>query len=129
MKVLDMLGSQVPVCAFRYPAIGELVVHGCNGCVFGSSEELKEHIMRLLIRTYEASGEAVDASVDSEETQIASIKRGKIIVPAGVVDPDDNVFSELSRLSESAGEIGCWEDNWSAVVGPLLDDIMREIIR
>ena len=48
MKVLDMFGSGVPVCAVAYPAISELVVNGINGIVFKDAFELSSHLMRLL---------------------------------------------------------------------------------
>jgi hypothetical protein len=145
MKVLDMLGSGLPVCAYRYPAIGELVEHGHNGCVFKSSDELKEQIMRLLIiplddiggevsygneeihrvltqhsNTYGTSTQAVDTDKDHQlDGAVATV---------GYQHHQD-AFKELSRLRGATTQIGCWEDNWSAVVAPLLDGIMNEVIR
>lgn len=149
MKVLDMLGSGLPVCAYRYPAIGELVEHDHNGCVFKSSDELKEQIMRLLIMpSDDIGGGVVDAAAVSygngnEEIHRVLTQNGASIQ---AVDTDkdhhldgavatvgyehhQDAFKELSRLREATSQISCWEDNWSAVVAPLLDGIMNEVIR
>jgi len=40
MKVVDLFGAGVPVAAFEYLAISELVKDGVNGIVFKTGEEL-----------------------------------------------------------------------------------------
>lgn len=48
MKVLDMFGCEVPVCAAKFECIGELVRDGLNGRVFSNKEELTEQLLTLL---------------------------------------------------------------------------------
>lgn len=48
MKVVDMFGSCLPVCAYRYDCINELVIDGENGLLFKTSMELANHLNHLL---------------------------------------------------------------------------------
>lgn len=48
MKVVDMFGAGLPVCALSYSCIGELVSQGRNGLLFGSSEELAAVLQEAL---------------------------------------------------------------------------------
>jgi len=48
MKVLDMLGSRVPVCAISFACLPELVHQGHNGLIFHTARELHEQVLRLL---------------------------------------------------------------------------------
>ncbi|ETW00808.1 hypothetical protein H310_07341 [Aphanomyces invadans] len=48
MKVLDMFGCQVPVCAVNFNCLDELVRHEINGMVFQDSVELCDQLHVLL---------------------------------------------------------------------------------
>lgn len=48
MKVLDMFGCEVPVCAFGFDCLDELVKDGVNGRVFYNGEELSRQLFDLL---------------------------------------------------------------------------------
>eukprot|EP00979_Chaetoceros_neogracilis_P008233 scaffold1829_cov289-Chaetoceros_neogracile.AAC.4 len=51
MKVLDMFGCEVPVCAVKFGCLDELVQDGVNGRVFSQTSglELSEQFLHLLI--------------------------------------------------------------------------------
>lgn len=48
MKVVDMFGCCLPVCAIHFKCIGELVKHMENGVIFKDSTELTQSIKTLL---------------------------------------------------------------------------------
>ncbi|KAJ3371111.1 mannosyltransferase [Allomyces arbusculus] len=47
MKVVDMFGCGLPVCAYNFACLGELVTNS-TGRTFTTSVELKDHIQKLL---------------------------------------------------------------------------------
>ncbi|KAG7295758.1 hypothetical protein JYU34_020809 [Plutella xylostella] len=46
MKVVDMFGAGLPVCAFSFKCLNELVEDGVNGYTFNTSDELAKQIVR-----------------------------------------------------------------------------------
>lgn len=47
MKVVDMLGAGLPVCALDFDCMGELISHYKNGLLFSTSNELAAHLELL----------------------------------------------------------------------------------
>lgn len=48
IKILDYFGCEVPVCAYKFPGLSELVRDDVNGRTFTSSEEMSQILWELL---------------------------------------------------------------------------------
>lgn len=93
MKIVDMFGCGLPVCAFKYPALSELVVAKSNGLVFENANELKSQFVQLFR----------DFPLDQPQTQMQL---------QGMRDAIRETF-QATR----------WEENWNSTLLPLLRNL------
>ncbi|KAF8557404.1 glycosyltransferase family 33 protein [Imleria badia] len=107
MKVVDMFGCGLPVCALDFACLSELVHDGENGLVFKNARELAGQLEMLLT----SFPNAVSLAKLRSSLQLASQSR----------------VSQLVRHKESLSwEWGTWTNNWNRVVKPLvLTDVER----
>jgi len=103
MKVVDMFGCGLPVCALNYPCLGELVKDGVNGLVFNNSDELAEQFERLLTGFPNST-----ALTDLRD----SLRRTHTSSPSS--------YSTHKAEEASDAVWGSWKDNWNRVVRPLV---------
>jgi beta-1,4-mannosyltransferase len=90
MKVVDMFGAGLPVCAVEYDCITELVQPNRTGLLFRTPQQLAEQLLSLL------EGFSGDASQDNGG-QLAVLRAG--------------VAKEQCAWR--------WQDNWQAVAAPV----------
>ena len=86
MKILDLFGCEVPVCAIGFDCLDELVVDRKNGRVFSTSAELASQMLELL-------GD-ISKSVQSGG------------------DGTTRATGELERLREGIRGMCRWRENW-----------------
>ncbi|KAI9512299.1 mannosyltransferase [Russula earlei] len=96
MKIVDMFGCGVPVCALDFACLSELVIDGVNGVIFQNAAGLADRLENLLEGFPNAP---------SLETLRASFKYA--------VDPG-------SRSDREGWVWNSWDDNWTRVVRPLV---------
>ena len=148
-----MFGSSLPVCAVQFPTIPELVQHGVNGLVFRSAAELTAQIA-LLLYPEEVSAPSLplplplsvkqecstNDSVDEREEAEGEAEAGggagtwsdkgsgsgvDCVEGRQVEAGDIPKEVTLSALRDGAGKIGSWDDNWDAVMRPLVEQWVR----
>jgi len=102
MKVVDMFGCGLPVCALDFGCLDELVEEGLNGVVFRTASELAGHLVRLLL-SFPNGGELETLQRSIRESINRPLRYTKT-VPA-----------QSSNL-----ERGTWSENWDNTVRPLV---------
>lgn len=105
MKVVDMFGCGVPVLAYRYEAIGELVKEDFYGLTFKSSNELCEKLVFLLKDFYDNDN--------------------------GPSNLGDGCSIPLARYRKNISRhflVSHWEDNWNREAKPLIDKLCHASI-
>lgn len=98
MKIVDMFGCGVPVCALDFACLSELVVNGKNGVIFQNAAGLVDQLETLL------KGFPKSPMLENLRN---SFRR--------VLDPRGP-----HRGEDEGWEWSSWDDNWTRVVRPLV---------
>ncbi|CDO74790.1 Glycosyltransferase Family 33 protein [Trametes cinnabarina] len=95
MKIVDMFGCGLPVCALGFACLDELVKDGVNGLVFHNAEQLA--------------------------TQLESLLRGFPSAPAlAALQASFQQAAHAPAGAHDYWEWGTWAENWNRVMRPLL---------
>ncbi|KAG2753400.1 glycosyltransferase family 33 protein [Suillus brevipes Sb2] len=106
MKIVDMFGCGLPVCALDFACLPELVKAGINGQVFRNASELAEHLETLLT-SFPSS-----PALDSLRT---TLQRALQVPPNAERHIHNHEYQEGADW-----EWGSWSENWDRVVKPLV---------
>lgn len=88
-----MFGCALPVCAYKYPTLSELVVAKSNGLVFENAGELKSQFAQLF----------KNFPLDKPETQTQ--------------------LEGMRRVLRNSFQLTRWSENWNEMLLPLLKNL------
>jgi len=108
MKIVDMFGCGLPVCALDFTCLNELVKDGKNGLVFTSAFKLSQQIETLLTSFPSSQGPLYNLRRSLTKSSRAS-SSSRVAGKAVEVDAEGEHW-----------EWGSWNDNWNNVVRPLV---------
>ncbi|KDQ54937.1 glycosyltransferase family 33 protein [Jaapia argillacea MUCL 33604] len=116
MKIVDMFGCGLPVCALDFACLHELVKDGTNGLVFKNAEQLAAQIEGLLA--------SFPKSPSLSALHSSLLKSSK--PPEGAATQHLRHHGGLIGEEGDHWEWNTWDENWGRVVKPLiLRDAMR----
>ncbi|KAG4302470.1 hypothetical protein PCANB_001313 [Pneumocystis canis] len=67
MKIVDMFGCGIPVCAVEFPALSELVKDGKNGIIFNSSTQLADSLKQRLFHSNEELARLKEGAMEESQ--------------------------------------------------------------
>ncbi|KNZ52786.1 hypothetical protein VP01_344g10 [Puccinia sorghi] len=123
MKVVDMFGCGLPVCARNFNCISELVKHGENGLVFDSADELCEQLEVNRMFPFEllTGFPAVPrASRSDRRWTLGALGEGIQTAEYGCGDQTTDDKKDGRCSSDSPRRWSCWEDEWNQILLPSL---------
>lgn len=100
MKVLDMFGCQVPVCAVNFACLSELVDDKVNGRIFETSGQLADVLWTLLSPLMTTSLESTPACHE---------------------------FGDLARYSKALQNRPRWSENWKCNAWPVIQEATEHL--
>ncbi len=118
MKVLDMFGSGLPVCAVFFDTLPELIQHNVNGLIFFIDDNNNNND-RIVIskKRSERSGKG-KCSTQLEDQLMHCLF--DIHDDDSIEQNNESGKDLLQRLHNNAANISSWDDNWNSVIPPSL---------
>jgi beta-1,4-mannosyltransferase len=101
MKVVDMQGARLPVCALNFPTLPELVTDQYNGMIFSSDQELSDHILKSIFNITVENGQV-------QHVDLASC-------------------TLLEALRSNLQDCEGWSTHWNRVMRPMVEDIVQRL--
>jgi len=110
MKIVDMFGCGLPVCALDFACLQELVRPGWNGLIFKTPEELAGQLITLL-RGFPGSPTLETLKSAFAESQDS---------PLPPSPPSLNSSADIGQDAGGKWEWTSWSDNWNKSVRPIV---------
>ena len=117
MKVVDMFGSGLPVCALEYPCIAdEMVKHGENGLLFRDARDLADQLSTLFEGYREAAlcqpGTIDDGKASRDDSNSKKQKASKGGAKARHHSKNENLLIRLQANMRERSERKYWHEAW-----------------